>query len=194
MRTVVLVLVVVPAFAGIFAVRQRDEARHRAELAELRALIPEVRTAEPRVVYNLLASAAQTEPRRPEPPAAASGRAESDALAADEPPVSVEELGTEFDASPRDSGALRVRQTTLTTETSAALPPSSRLASLECRAKLCRVETEHPDRTALERFVDTWLLHPEVPRVPGPVFFSPPEPDRAGKLKSVAFVLEPEGQ
>lgn len=78
------------------------------------------------------------------------------------PPVEVvsERIEERFGTEPPDSAWARNAEHTAMGGVRAALPDHSQVRSVECRASMCRIETEHADMDRSQSFVRTAFMTP----------------------------------
>jgi hypothetical protein len=97
-------------------------------------------------------------------------------------------LEAAFRAQPFGAPGAERAQHVAQTKLAEALPETSRLLAIECRASLCRVESEHQDVERFNQFVEKGLFNTGGPEAWTGPFFSAPAEAPEGRIAYMSFV------
>jgi hypothetical protein len=99
-----------------------------------------------------------------------------------------ERLTEHFGSEPPDTAWARDAEHTAREGVRAALPDHSRLRSVECRASMCRIETEHADDERSKTFVQAAFMTPGRQVWNGAALFLPSPDSSPGQVVMVTYL------
>lgn len=204
-------LMIIAGFGALTALHLTEQQRHQRELNELRddvaAVSNAAETRHRQAVAAALSTAAalsSTAMASPAPPQAAApiekdevspGEATGDAVPAPAPGQPRQDraeqvrnlLETSFQSQSVDPFWSRDAERTARDKLAKTLRDPSELRGIECRASLCRIETEHEGREQYDQFVQKTFFDPEQSPWNG-AFFATRVPSEDGRVHTLHFL------
>ncbi len=168
--------------------RQGTERQRTLEAVDRASASAALAAANARSAQQAAAEAAASVP--PQLPATAARTPEVSPIAA--PAKQVTALGEEFAAEPYNASWAAGRADVLNKRLAAVMAGGSQVKRVECRSSVCRVETEHDDRAAMDKFLDGAIKNVQTKLSSGALSLDA-DIDASGHYSAVIFVAE-EGQ